>query len=148
MTAEANKAVVLRLYEEVLTRGALAALDQIAAADILDHGMVQAGYPRALATFRQHLTAIRSAFPDLRATVDELIAEGDTVVAIWTMTGTHRAAWPAGFAPTGKVVSLTNVSRLRLRGGQIAEYRVFSDAYRFLLQVGATITPPPGLPAE
>ncbi|HZG68652.1 MAG TPA: ester cyclase [Herpetosiphonaceae bacterium] len=146
MSIEENKAVVRRLYEEVITGGNSAALDEIAATDIHDYGMVQAGYPVGLATFHQHIALFRTAFPDIVATVDALIGDGDHVVAIWTATGTHRTTW-FGIEPTGKRVTATNSSVLRLRGGKIVEYRVFTDRLSFLEQVGATVVAPRSMEA-
>lgn len=140
-TVEGNKAVARRLYEEVITQGNLAALEEIVAPDIYDHSMVPHGHPPERATFIRHITGFRAAFPDVQVTVDELIAEGDRVVVIWTATGTHGGPF-SGIAPTGKPVTGTNVSVLRPRDGRITEYRVFRDRLDALRQLGATITLP------
>ena len=139
--AERNKAVARRLYEEVITQGDLAALEEIVAPDIYDHSMVPQGHPPERATFVRHITGFRAAVPDIHVTADEVMAEGDRVVVIWSSTGTHGGTF-SGIAPTGKTLKGTSVSILRLRAGQIAEYRVFRDRLDGLRQPGATITLP------
>ena len=144
-TQEANKAIARRLYEDVITDGNLAALEDIVAADVYDHSLVPQGLPPTRETFTRHITGFRAAFPDIQVTVDEMVAEGDRVVVVWSATGTHRGPF-GGVAPTGRRVSGTNASILRLRDGRITEYRVFRDRLETLQQLGATITLPTAAP--
>lgn len=79
------------------------------------------------------IARFRESFPDLRVTVEEMIAEGDKVAYRWTMRGTHQGVYE-GIAPTGKAITLTGITILRFADGKIVEDRFESgsDAKRQL----------------
>ncbi len=85
--------------------------------------------------------AYRGAFPDLRTTVGDLIAEGDRVVYRWTASGTHRAAL-MGIRPTGKRVAVEGIAINRIADGRIAEAWQIFDARGMMHQL--SVVPPPG----
>ena len=65
-----------------------------------------------------------TAFPDYHVTVVDQVAEGDKVSTVWTAQGTHQGIWmsPIGAIPSsGKPVTWTGTTTLRIRDGQIAE---------------------------
>ena len=138
-STEANKAVVRRLFA-VFWNG-----DTPDIADALIH-------PRHISSegtpvnegYKQGLAFWRSVFPDLHFTVDEITAEGSTVVARWTVRGTHQGAWvtPMGtIPPTGKTVATPGTSSYHLADGKIMRSWHHVDFLSQLHQVGATITP-------
>jgi predicted ester cyclase len=91
---EQNKALRRRLYAEVFDHGNLAAADELIAADVVDHHAPpgrQSGLEGAKQPFAMFRT--RTAFPDLRANVEHLVAEGAMVVAQGTAHGTHGGAF-------------------------------------------------------
>ena len=120
MEEERNKGVIRRLLAEV-DRGNLEVVDTAYAATYVDHtpspirGLEggRNGVRRAFAIFQ-------AAFPDTRHTIDDLVAEGDRVVARITARGTHTGAL-FGLAPTAQVVTLTGIAIYRFEGGQIVE---------------------------
>ena len=128
MTAEENKAVVRRYFEEFHNRRVGEILEQIMAPDLLE--------PTRHATDR-----LRTAFPDYQLTVDDQVAEGDTVATVWTGRGTHHGEWvsPIGpIAPTGTAVTWTGTTTLRLADGKIADVVGTNwDHLGILQQVGA-----------
>jgi steroid delta-isomerase-like uncharacterized protein len=140
MSLHENKTIARRYFEEVLSEGNLALLDELAADDMVDHAGSAAGWLPGRAGFKQHVTLFRTAFPDLRVTVDDMVAEGDTVVAFWTVSGTHNGEW-WGVPATGKHLTITAVSTIRIENGQIAEYRARADRYGALLQLGVVAAP-------
>jgi steroid delta-isomerase-like uncharacterized protein len=77
-----------------------------------------------------------AAFPDAQVTIEDQIAEGDKVVARFTMRGTHRGAF-MGLAPTGKHVTLTGIGIFRVEEGKIAEFWENVDVLGLLQQLGA-----------
>ena len=81
---------------------------------------MSAGTPPGPEGFRQFYARLRSAFPDLRYTVDDLIAEGDKVVVRWTWSCTHTSVF-RGIAPTGKQATVTGMAIYCLAGGKIVE---------------------------
>jgi predicted ester cyclase len=80
----------------------------------------------------------RAAFPDVRLEVEALVAEGDLVVARWTIIGTHTGAW-GDVAPTGRSVSFAGVNFFRIADQQIAEIWNVRDDLGLREQLGAPI---------
>jgi steroid delta-isomerase-like uncharacterized protein len=78
----------------------------------------------------------RRAFPDLLTTVEDLLGEGDKVVARWTMRGTHQGEIEELGPPTGKRIEATGISIYRVEGGKIAEYWAIYDALGMMRQLG------------
>jgi len=84
---------------------------------------------------KKRATLYRTAFPDLRLTVEDIIAEGETVVARWSCRGTHKGDLN-GIAPTGKRVNITGISIARLTNGKMSEGFVNWDALSLMQQLG------------
>jgi predicted ester cyclase len=127
------------LNQEVIAKGNLDAIDALIAPD---HRFYAGGNPplEGRDGWKQVAIGVRTAFPDAQYTIEELIAEGDQVVLRWTMRGTHRGEW-RGIAPTGKPVTNSGLSILRLRDGMRVEERVQSDQLGVMQQIGALPTP-------
>jgi predicted ester cyclase len=70
--------------------------------------------------------AMRAAFPDLRVTIEDMLADGDRVVTRQTFAGTHRGEW-LGVPPTGRVVSWALIDIVRLEGGRLEEHWAVAD---------------------
>ncbi|HYG09545.1 MAG TPA: ester cyclase [Pyrinomonadaceae bacterium] len=139
MLASDNKAVVRRFYEELWNDRKIEIADEIIAADCLTHqlisGVEESGAPRPPESMKQHVAAWLEGFPDMRFTVEQMIAEGDRVVTHCRMRGTHTGAW-SGLAPTGREVSLPMIVIQRIAGGKIAEDWVLVDSLGFYQQLG------------
>jgi predicted ester cyclase len=116
---EANKSIIRRLYKEVFGDWDLSVIDELIGPDFLGHG-VPAGTPRGPEGFRQFYASLRAAFPDLRYTVEDMIAENDRVVVRWRWEGTHQGRFK-DIAPTGKRASMTGIAIYRLAGGKAVE---------------------------
>jgi steroid delta-isomerase-like uncharacterized protein len=84
---------------------------------------------------RQVTQGYRASFPDLKLTVDEQIAEGDTVCTRWTAQGTHEGEF-FGTPATHKQATVTGVTIEKIRNGQIAESRTVWDALGLMQQLG------------
>ncbi len=140
MSAEENKAIARRAYE-ILSSGNLEALEEVIAPDVVDHN-AQPGQPGGIEGTRQVVGMFRAAFPDLRFIPEDLIAEGDRVVARLTVTGTHRGEFQ-GLPPTGKQVTMSGVEIVRLAGGKAVERWGQFDILGMLQQLGAI--PAPGV---
>ena len=141
-SAEENKAVVLRQEEEIFTRGNLDAADEIYAPGYVGHDPSNPEDVRGPEGAKQAAADYRRAFPDLRVTVEDLIAEGDKVVACLRFRGTHLGELE-GIAPTGRRVDCTGIVVSRMEGGKIAEDWANFDDLGLMRQLGA-IPPPPG----
>jgi predicted ester cyclase len=138
---EANKAVVERLFNDDLNEpdGPTAArvADQIIAPDFVDH----TNPPELKHGLESHKTIValfRSSFPDMHWTVEDVVAEGDRVVARTTMRGTHRGEF-FGLAPTGRPVVYPGIHVLRLADGKVAEHWGSNDDLGLMRQLGAPL---------
>ena len=116
----ANKALVRRWIEEVLTGGNLELVEGIFARNYVLH---DPSFPRDVhgpEGIKRYVAAYRSAFPNARFAVEEQMAEGDTVVSRWTAQGTHTGDF-LGIAPTGEEVTVTGIEFDRVGGDRIEE---------------------------
>jgi steroid delta-isomerase-like uncharacterized protein len=131
---EDGRAIARRFTEDLWDRGDMAVADEIIAPDFVDHDPVPGQGP-GLYGYREMLGAFRAAFPDLRVRNEDVIAEGDKVVARWTARGTHGGAL-MNIPPTGKHITLKGVDILRIEGGKIVERWGEFDALGMLHQLG------------
>jgi predicted ester cyclase len=112
--------------------------DEVLAPDFVYHSP---GAPADLEGFKQFLPMFRAAFPDMRGTVEDLIAEGDKVVDRITFQATHQGEM-MGISPTGNTVTVTEMHISRIAEGKIVERWGQTDMLGMMQQLGAV--PPPG----
>jgi len=84
---------------------------------------------------KKRATLYRTAFPVLRWTIEDIIAEGETVMARWSCRGTHKGDI-SGIAPTGKQFTISGMSIARLANGKMAEGWANWDALGLMQQLG------------
>jgi steroid delta-isomerase-like uncharacterized protein len=118
-TPDANKALVRRVFEELIPAGDPAAMRDVLAPDFLDHDPLP-GQPAGAAGGEYVVTTMHTAQPDLRFTIDDLVAERDRVAIRWTLHGTNTGPL-LGRPPTGKPVELAAIVVFRIADGMIAE---------------------------
>lgn len=118
MSAEANKAIIRQLIEEVINQGNLALIEKLFDAAFVDRSAPD--QPPGPAGVHDYIAAARIGFPDLHASIEDLIAEGDKVVVRTIWRGTHQEAYE-GIAPTGKQVARTMIQIFRVAHGKLAE---------------------------
>jgi len=133
--SETNKALIRRLFEEAVNNGNLSVVDESLSTDYV-YREPTVGERRGRAASRELITMYRNAFPDLRLTIDEQIAEGDTVVTRWTGTGTHRGEL-FGIPSSGNTVRVQGVLVSRIVNGKVVEESEMYDALGMLRQLGA-----------
>jgi steroid delta-isomerase-like uncharacterized protein len=102
------------------------------------HGF--APQPLDNAGYRQAISAFLNAYPDSRFSIDDVIAEGDTVVIRHSLRGTHQAAFQ-DIPPTGKQVKVGGIATFRVVNGKIAETWLDADILGMLQQLGAIPAP-------
>jgi steroid delta-isomerase-like uncharacterized protein len=127
-----NKALVEDLYVNIIAKGQMDRLREVVADDCLDHAATAMGWKNG---FLDHVRWLRSIVTDMVIQVTDMVAEEDRVVAYWTFTGTHQGEL-AGTPPTGRKVTGTAISQLRLRDGKLVEYQVKADFLGILQQIG------------
>ena len=138
MSTEDNKAHVRRGFEAVNQKN-LAVYDELLAPDVVFHNASTT--MQGLEAYKQFLSMYMTAFPDLLFTVEDMIAEGDTVVARFTTRGTHQGNL-MGIPPTGKQMSGTGMFIDQIVNGKGIEQWFNTDDLGLLQQLG--VIPPMG----
>ena len=146
MSAEENKAITRRIFEETWNQGKLDVVDEILATDFVLHDPVMPEDIHGPEGFKQFVTMYRTAFPDIHFTIEDQIAAGDKVVTRWSGTGTHQGEL-MGIAPTGvRGPGVTGITIDRIAGGKTVETWNAWDALGMLQQIG--VVPPIGEEAK
>jgi steroid delta-isomerase-like uncharacterized protein len=130
-----NKALLHRFYEELWSQGDLEAIPELVAENFVDHHALP-GAPPGREGLAALVTTWRTAFPDMRETVEDLVAEGDKVVGRFTMRGTHSGEF-MGVPPTGRSVTMSGIDIVRVAGGKIAEFWYGEHLLELMQQLGA-----------
>ena len=145
MSVQGTKALVRRLMEEDISQGDETVAEAIIHPAFIDHTNPP-GMQHGLEGHKAIVRLFRLAFPDLEFRIEDLIGEGDKVVARTTMRGTHRGEF-FGIPPTGKTVEMTGVHVLRIADGKIIEHWGSNDDLGLLRQLGAIPDPAEAAPA-
>ena len=140
MSTEANKTSARRFYDEAFNKKNRAAIDEFIDPNQVDHA-APPGTPGGLAGAKQTIGMYLTAFPDLHFTVEDMIAEGDKLVARLTVRGTQQGAF-MGIPPTGKHVTVTAIDISRMAGGKSVEHWIEMDTLGMMQQLG--VIPAPG----
>jgi steroid delta-isomerase-like uncharacterized protein len=138
MSAEEGKAITRRAYEAINQKN-LDALDEIVASDIIDRDPAPGQAP-GLEGVKQYFSSLHTAFPDVQMNIEDLIAEGDKVVARVTVGGTHQGEF-MGIDPTGNQVTITGIDILRIADGKIVERWGKFDDLSMMQQLGVISEP-------
>ena len=143
MSTEESKAIVQRWFSDVVSCGDMESprRDLCRLPSTVRDGArrSRAGPSRDFRSQRPD-HQFREAFPDLTATVDEQVAEGDKVVSRVTMTGTHQGEF-MGMPATGKSFPIPGVSIWEVRGGQLISEWVNWDSMGMMQQLGVGPAP-------
>ena len=130
-----NKERVRRLFDEVLNAGKLSVLDSLIGAAYVDHNPSPGQLPGA-AGVKGKVETLRAAFPDLRYTLEDVVAEGDLVAARYSWRGTHQGEAFLGIPTSGKAILVRGMDFYRLRDGKIVEHWDNVDELGMLSQLG------------
>jgi predicted ester cyclase len=122
---EQNKAIIRRLYDEVLVTWNMAVVDDLLAADYVGHELPP-GTPPGPKSFHDLYAQLRAGFPDVKYSVEDLIAEGDKVVVRWSWQATHTGEF-LGVAPTDRATSMLGIAIYHIAGRKIKERWVELD---------------------
>jgi steroid delta-isomerase-like uncharacterized protein len=133
--SDLNKRIVRRLIEEAQQGGNLEVIQELLAEDFVDHTPLP-GLPPTRDGVSMLFAGMRQAFPDLRVTIEEQIADDEKVATRKTFEGTHRGPF-LGIAATGNPIRFEVIDILTVRGGTIREHRVVADQLTLMQQLGA-----------
>jgi steroid delta-isomerase-like uncharacterized protein len=143
VSAEENKALFRRAYEELWNRGNLSVADELIAPDFVNHAAA-AGSNRGPESMRASVAWARNAFPDLHFEIEELVAEGEIVAGRLTVSGTHDGSL-MGEPPTGRSVRNAHIHFVRFRDGKAVEHWGVRDDLGMMRQLGLVVIPGPRL---
>lgn len=137
-----------RLLEETFNDGNFALIEQLLSPDAVNHDPAEPAHIRALRgpeVLKRTVQMYRAAFPDVRITVDDVIASGDEVAVRWHSEGTHRGELE-GLAPTGVRGGVTGITIDQWKDGKVVESWSEWDNLGLARQLGAA--PPEGSMGE
>jgi len=135
------KTMALRQYEEIWNQGNLAVVDELIALNYIYHDPFQAD-GHGPEEYKGRAAMLHGAFPDLTYTIDDQIAQGNSVVTRWTIRGAHQGNL-AGIPPTGVQIIMPGITVNRIARGQIQEDWTIWDALGTMQQLG--VAPPMGV---
>ncbi len=130
-----NKVVVRNLVERVYNQRDLGAID-----DLVDDEAQSRVFKQALG-----MSTILTAFPDFRVNIESMIAEGNLVTLLATVTGTHQGTL-GELRPTGRQVTFIRIDQYRVENNKIVEAYQSWDNFGLMAQIGAVGGPPQGGP--
>jgi steroid delta-isomerase-like uncharacterized protein len=132
-----NKAIARRVFDEIFNQGKFEVANEIYAKDFVNHGVSRN------ADLKEDQDAARGwklAFPDLKMTVEQEIAEGDLVTVLWTSTGTNTGEGNS-LPATGKKIQGRGITIWRIVNGKITEEWSEFDQLRLMKQLGLVPNP-------
>lgn len=144
MSPDDNKAILRTYVETIFNQKQVDRADDLVAPDYLDHAALPGQAP-GLEGAKQKWAMYLAGIPDLRVTIEEMVAEGDKVAVRRSYEGTHQGEL-LGIPATGKHLQLGGISIFRLAGGKIAEHWEQLDRLTLMQQLG--VIPAPAAPAD
>jgi steroid delta-isomerase-like uncharacterized protein len=130
-----NKAAA-RAEFEIWSSGELDKLDDLVAEDVVHHDPYDPNAADGLEGLKKSIALNRAAFPDMRISVEDQVAEGDRVTTRWTATMTHTGEL-GGTPPSGKRVEINGITIERFADGKVVESWRSMDTLGLLRQIGA-----------
>lgn len=128
--SENNKLVVRRLMDAFASNDH-AGMDALMSPDYIQHNPT----PNGREPVKRMADTLTTAFPDMAIEIDDLIADGDTVVARMSMVGTHTGSL-VGIPPTGRRVAMTSIDIWRVLNGTCVEHWDEVDRVGLIRQIG------------
>lgn len=136
MDEQGNKALVVSYWQRAWNEHDLGALDETHAP-----WFAQNGVAIGVHKFRESMTEFLRSFPDMRVTIEDLIAVQDKVLARVTYSGTHLGDY-RGIPPTRRAISVTGLELFLVGDGRIVQHWHETDHLGILEQIGCTVAPP------
>jgi steroid delta-isomerase-like uncharacterized protein len=133
---------IYRTTTDLMNSGKMDDLTKYIADNYTEHQMMPGQKP-GLAGLKEMMTNMHSAFPDMKFTINKVIADSNTVWAQFTMTGTNSGAF-MGMPATGKKVNVDGVDIIRFENGKAVEHWGYMEDMKWMQQMG--MMPAPGAP--
>jgi steroid delta-isomerase-like uncharacterized protein len=142
MAIAMDRSAAMRRMYELISRGDLIGFGDLVADDFVEH-QESPGFERTRTGVLQMFGAYRAAFPDMRMEPEDVLADGDRVVARVRATGTHQGDF-MGMPATGRAIDVQLIDIMRIgEDGRAHEHWGVFDALRMMQQLGAIPTPSP-----
>lgn len=135
-TVKQNKELVRKAVEEIWNKGNFDKLKEMVSEDFVIRFPRPGEELRGPENVKQFYTALRKAFPDIRFTIEDLLAEGNKVVTHWSATGTHKGEFK-GLPATGKRVTFKAIDIDKITDGKFVECWTNVDELGLMQQLGA-----------
>jgi len=139
-TTDQNKQAVQRFVEECWNQGNLNKASEFLADQVRFHDPVFPNLNSGIQNVKNHIEGCRRAFPDLKFTIEDTIAERNEVVLHWRAHGTHKGPF-LGMQPTNRKVTVDGTSIYRLEGSRIAESHANWNLATMMAQLGVIEVP-------
>jgi len=139
-----NTALVLYIVEKFWNQKNVSVLGETHSSDSIAHNPIIPGHPLPFDFYKQACLLHIAAFPDLKVTTDDIIAEGDKVVIRWTVTGTHQGEL-MGIPASGRQVTWPGFTIYRFADGKIVENWWAYDAMGMMQQITGPLPVPEDL---
>jgi len=134
--SDQNKDLAKRFYDEVVNTGDVDRVPDFCTEDFVDHEEGPPGTPDGIEGVKAFVQMFHAGFPDLQATVEDVLGEGDRIVARVRFTGTHEGEF-MGVPPSGKRIDVETIDIVRLEGDKAAEHWGVTDNMKLMQQIGA-----------
>jgi steroid delta-isomerase-like uncharacterized protein len=131
------KLLARRFVEEVLNHGNIDLIDELLHEDFVEHEEMPPGVPPGREASKAMIPMLRNAFPDLHATVEDMIREGTKVVIRTRMRGTHRGEF-MGMPATGNLIDVQAIDIMEFRGERCSAHWGITDSTAMMMQLGMT----------
>ncbi len=139
MVLEKNKDLVRKYFEGMFSRHDLKVADEVFSSNYINHQEYDKNrkdVDRGLEGFKKMAKLFYDGFPDLKATIEDMIAADDKVVTRWVTRGTHSGNFN-GIAPTNRKVTIRGITIDRIADGEIVETWTVFNVLDLLQQIGA-----------
>jgi steroid delta-isomerase-like uncharacterized protein len=130
-----TKAISRRFLEEAFNSGKLDVVDELVAPEFVNHDAALPEPTVGIEAAKASINGYREAFPDLRLTVEQQLAEGELVTTRWSARGTHQGEL-MGMAATGKQAIVTGITIDRIVDGRLVESWTNWDTLGLMQQLG------------
>ncbi|GAB4328207.1 MAG: hypothetical protein Kow0074_23990 [Candidatus Zixiibacteriota bacterium] len=135
MTTEQNKERVREFFDKVINGRDMTRFDDYLSSNFVEHEPLEP-FPPTREGVRSFFESMRAAFPDLKVSIEDMVAEGDKVVARQMWRGTHKGEF-MGVPASGKTVAFPVIDILRLADGKATDHWGVPGTLTMMQQIGA-----------
>lgn len=133
--SDENKKIARKLMEEGWNKGREEVVDELMSPQCHFHDPVFPSLTSGAENYKQHIRTCRNAFPDLKFTIEDEIAERNEVVLHWKLYGTHRGTF-LGMQPTNRSATISGTTIDRIEKGKIVEHWADWNVLGLIEQLG------------